>query len=127
MVANTDREKAELYMHQLWSRPGGIVDLVTTGKRDPAEVANILKAIKDGKQFKFAAKPAEEVSLDVRNQLSQKHLDIQNVTLCAASRDSDGNVPKVNWNQDNSKVNVNWYYSDNRNENLRSRLEVFCK
>ena len=35
------------------------------------------------------------------------------------SRYSDGNVPNVNWND--SKMNVNWYNPDNRNDNLRSR------
>ncbi|MCX6766489.1 MAG: hypothetical protein NT170_01765 [Candidatus Moranbacteria bacterium] len=53
---------------------------------------------------------------------SGKHLDIQNVTLCAGSRYSDGNVPNVNWNDD--KLNVNWYNTGNANDNLRSREEV---
>jgi hypothetical protein len=35
------------------------------------------------------------------------------------SRNSDGNVPNVNWND--GKMNVNWTNPDNRNENLRSR------
>jgi hypothetical protein len=40
------------------------------------------------------------------------------------SRNSDGNVPNVNWNSDNRKVYVNWYNPDNCNDNLRSRSEV---
>jgi hypothetical protein len=40
------------------------------------------------------------------------------------SRNSDGNVPNVNWNPDNRKVYVNWYNPDNSNDNLRSRSEV---
>jgi hypothetical protein len=37
------------------------------------------------------------------------------------SRDPNGNVPNVNWNPDNAKLNVNWYNPNNRNDNLRSR------
>lgn len=40
------------------------------------------------------------------------------------SRNSDGNVPNVNWNSSNDKLNVNWNYPDNANDNLRSRAEV---
>jgi len=38
----------------------------------------------------------------------------------SGSRDSDGNVPNVNWNSD--KVNVNWNHPSNANDNLRSRF-----
>jgi hypothetical protein len=38
------------------------------------------------------------------------------------SRNSNDNVPNVNFND--GKVNVNWYNPDNRNNNLRSRSEV---
>ena len=41
------------------------------------------------------------------------------------SRNSDGNVPNVNWNDD--KLQVNWYNSDNANDNLRVRVEVSLK
>jgi len=41
------------------------------------------------------------------------------------SRNSDGNVPNVNWND--GKLNVNWNYADNANDNLRSRAEVSMK
>ena len=37
------------------------------------------------------------------------------------SRYCDGNVPNVNFNSDDGKVNVNWTNPDNRNDNLRSR------
>ena len=40
------------------------------------------------------------------------------------SRDSDGNVPNVNWNSGNRKVYVNWYGPDSSNDDLRSRSEV---
>lgn len=55
---------------------------------------------------------------------TKKHLDINNITLCSGSRYDDGNVPNVNWNSDNDKLNVNWYNSGNSNDNLRSRVEV---
>jgi len=40
------------------------------------------------------------------------------------SRDADGNVPNVNWNPDNRKVNVNWYNLDNSHPDDGVRREV---
>ena len=44
----------------------------------------------------------------------------------SGSRYDDGNVPNVNWNRYNGKLNVNWYNPDNANDNLRAR-EKFPK
>jgi len=41
------------------------------------------------------------------------------------SRNSNGNVPNVNWNDD--KLNVNWYNPDNANSNIRARAEVSAR
>ena len=41
-----------------------------------------------------------------------------------SSRNSNGNVPNVNWNGYNGKVNVNYYNPDNANGNLRARAEI---
>jgi hypothetical protein len=43
------------------------------------------------------------------------------------SHNANGNVPNVNWNSDNRKLNVNWYNPQNANDNLRSRAEVSGK
>ncbi len=40
----------------------------------------------------------------------------------SGSRNSNGNVPNVNWNDD--KMNVNWYNPDNYNGSFRARAEV---
>ena len=45
--------------------------------------------------------------------------DIDEIGQTSGSRNSDGNVPNVNWNDD--KLNVNWYNVDNANDNLRAR------
>ncbi len=42
-------------------------------------------------------------------------------------RNSDGNVPNVNWNGNYDKLHVNWYNADNRKDNIRSREEVSTK
>ncbi len=55
---------------------------------------------------------------------TRKHLDIQNYTLCSGSRYSDGSVPSVYWNGSYGKLSVDWYNTDNRNDNLRSREVV---
>jgi len=51
-----------------------------------------------------------------------KHLDIDNFTLCAVSRYSDGRVPLVGWDTDDRGVCVGWDNSDNRGGYLRSRV-----
>lgn len=56
------------------------------------------------------------------NWKTGKHLDIQNWTLCAGSRDINGNVPYVNWSD--NKLRVNNYHPDNANVNIRARPEV---
>ena len=48
-----------------------------------------------------------------------KHRDVKNITLCAGSRRSDGDVPGSRWND--GKFYLNWYNPDNANDNLRSR------
>lgn len=50
--------------------------------------------------------------------------DLDGARQLLGSRYSDGNVPNVDWNRDNRKVYVNWYNPQNRNANLRCRVEV---
>ena len=51
-----------------------------------------------------------------------KHLDVQNFTLCAGSRNSVGSVPDVDWSID--KLKVFYYNPDNHYDNLRTRAAV---
>ena len=53
-----------------------------------------------------------------------KHLDINNITLCAGSRYSDGYIPYVCWDADNRKVFVYWSNLDIHNSHLRARSAV---
>jgi hypothetical protein len=48
-----------------------------------------------------------------------KHLDIDNWTLCSGSRNSDGSVPHVNWND--VKLYVSWCHVDGADDDLRAR------
>lgn len=50
------------------------------------------------------------------------HLDLENVTLCAGSRFSDGDVPRVRWS--GSRLCVDCYSPDNASASLRSRSAV---
>ena len=54
--------------------------------------------------------------------LPVKQMKSDNAT---GSRNVNGNVPNVNWNDD--KLNVNWYDPQNANDNLRARAEVSGK
>lgn len=47
------------------------------------------------------------------------HLDVDNVTLCSGSRYSDGDVPDVDWYDD--ELRVDWYFPDFADDALRAR------
>jgi len=51
-----------------------------------------------------------------------KHLDIKNITLCAGSRNSGGDVPRVLWVD--GRLRVHWDYPDGANGSLRARSAV---
>ena len=52
----------------------------------------------------------------------KKHLDMNNITLCAGSRYSDGSVPDVSWS--GGGLEVNWYSPGRHYDYLRSRRAV---
>ena len=54
-----------------------------------------------------------------------QHLDVKNITLCAGSRDSDGDVPDVYWDPDGREVYVLWYSPGDHDDGLRSRSVQF--
>jgi len=51
-----------------------------------------------------------------------KHLDINNITLCAGSRYSDGGVPGVHWGV--GGMEVSWYGAGDYGGALRAREAV---
>ena len=53
-----------------------------------------------------------------------KHLDEKNWTLCAGSRNSDGDVLDVGWHPYCSRVSVSWSYAGGRRSDLRGRVAV---
>lgn len=56
---------------------------------------------------------------------TKKHLDIENKTLCAGSRDYMGNVPYVNWFLGYKKLNIEHCGPAYSNYNFRSRVVVY--
>jgi len=50
-----------------------------------------------------------------------KHLDLNNMTLAAGSRNSDGSVPYVNWSSVNQRLVVTWYVASYADGILRCR------
>lgn len=50
---------------------------------------------------------------------TNKHLDINNITLCSGSRFADGSVPCVRWGGD--ELRVGWSHPDDQGDRLRSR------
>jgi hypothetical protein len=51
-----------------------------------------------------------------------KHLDVNKVTLCSGSRNSDGGVPSVDWC--GGVLEVDWYGASDSDDDLRSRSVV---
>ena len=52
------------------------------------------------------------------------HLDVENITLCSGSRDSDCRVPSVRWGAGYRKVSVLWDRASDSDPHLRSRAVV---
>lgn len=68
---------------------------------------------------------AERLVLEIAYFLtSGKHLDNENWTLCAGSRNSVGRVPCVYWSTDERKLRVYWCSPDNADGDLRARQAV---
>lgn len=55
---------------------------------------------------------------------TEKHLDINNWTLCSGSRSSDGGVPCADWVGDDAGFYVNYYGPDGSDGRLRARQAV---
>ncbi|PWB38643.1 MAG: hypothetical protein C3F02_02940 [Parcubacteria group bacterium] len=55
---------------------------------------------------------------------TNKHLDIQNTTLCAGSRHRNGSVPCVYWSSGLGKLCVDWCHPDSADDGLRGRAVV---
>ncbi len=53
-----------------------------------------------------------------------EHLDVDNITLCAGSRDSHGDVPDVDWGRMDRKVSIDWYVPRFADDYLRARAVV---
>lgn len=53
-----------------------------------------------------------------------KHLDLDNVTLCAGSRYPDGDVPSCGWSRLLGDFSVRWYGAGDRSSDLRARVAV---
>ena len=53
-----------------------------------------------------------------------EYLDTNNVTYCAGSRDSDGDVPSVDWGRMLREVSISWYDPRYAHGNLRARAVV---
>lgn len=55
---------------------------------------------------------------------TKQHLDIENVTLGASSRDADGGVPDVGWSSGSRRLRVYWAGVDGRDSFIRARAAV---
>jgi len=52
----------------------------------------------------------------------KQHLDVNNITLCAGSRDSHGCVPHVSWYR--GRMRVDWFGPRDDSPRLRARAAV---
>jgi len=68
----------------------------------------------------------ERLLLDgVYSRWTGRHLDVDNWSLCAGSRSSDGGVPRVGWGGGDCRLHVRWCGPDYADGSLRSR-SVSC-
>lgn len=55
---------------------------------------------------------------------TSRHLDLENWTYCAGSRDACGNVPHVHWNSHHGEVHVSLWHPRDQSVPLRAREAV---
>ncbi len=67
--------------------------------------------------------PERLIDGDMYLREHKKHLDRTVVTVCAGSRDADGDVPSVDLDID-GEVRVNYWLASNANDGLRFRLAI---
>ena len=113
-------------------------EVVTKNDRDPANgayaiwVRDRVEADKELKNLSANDLGRKEISGETLLERFQhglkyyketdKHLDIENWTLCSGSRDGDGDVPGVRWSD--GRMNVGWDFPVNRIARLRARAAV---
>jgi hypothetical protein len=115
-VPTNDRGDPGVGAYAIWIR-----NEVEADKRFKNKSANNLKAANH-----VGMTLLERLLLELKyyKETGGKHLDIQNITLCTASRYSDGFVPYVLWHRNDSAVSVGWCNSGGRGGGLRSREVV---
>jgi len=105
------------------SRPNGayVIWVKDAREADP-DMANI-----SANQVKERGQNTETLKERLIHELkfhdeTQGHLDISNWTLCAGSRDPDGDVPNVGWGGDG--MGVNWCGPYDRDGVVRARVAI---
>jgi hypothetical protein len=111
-VIQNDRQPTQTYA--VWVR-----DRVEADEENKNLSANQLK-----KQKALGITLLERLVYELKYfQETGKHLDVENVTLCSGSRDSDGSVPRAYWYDD--KFKVHWCNPGGSRGDIRSRSVVF--
>ncbi len=109
---------------------------VTKNDRDPASGSYHVRVKAEVEAKELAGKSANDLSNDkiggttlLESLLlwlayylaTKKHLDAKQITLCSGSRDSDGDVPFVDWYPGRRLVYVSWCDAGHRDGRLSAR------
>lgn len=94
--------------------------------RTEADEENANKSARDTKAAGLATQTLLEHLLHVLMVFDEDgtHLDVDNISLCAGSRGSGGNVPRVYWNAADRKLYVGWCCPGRSDGYLRARAVV---
>jgi hypothetical protein len=119
----TDRNLDEIITSDRTAKDGPYAVWVRDGVEADEELKNL--SVNQLKSMNISGITLEErLLLELKLfKKTGKHLDIQNWTLCAGSRDSDGGVPFVSWDG-GSELRVFWYDSGGASDGLRARAAV---
>jgi hypothetical protein len=129
-------------LYSAWKRTGKVLDDILDlsfgrdSRRDPYIVRfhaswEADEALKNFSANMIAEKRINTSTLKERLLLGdflyceyKKHLDVENITLCSGSRDSDGNVLHVHWNLDHRELPIHRHHPDYADSDLRAREVV---
>lgn len=118
IISHNDRDAKRDGAYALWCRDRVEADEEHSNRSYNRIIADAIKGMTVAER--------ENLGLWFHWETGGQQLDVKNITLCTGSRCRDGGVPNVHWNDNDSKMYVDWYNTDNAHAHLRTR-EVVSK
>ena len=111
----SERDSAKIGTYAIWVRGRKEADEEMKNKSADDFAASGIKGITLPERLLYELKYFME---------TKKHLDMENLTNCTGSRDTDGEVPFVTWHVERGWMDVDRFYSGHKFDRLRARAVI---